>query len=78
MKVITADEEEEDGEGDEEPRAGPGVLHQVYRTEASLRQVSEQLVVDSLHLQVRLQTETVSEQVEDGLHACGLVVTDIS
>ena len=28
MKVITADEEEEDGEGDEEPRAGPGVVHQ--------------------------------------------------
>ena len=28
MKVIAADDQYDDGEDDEEPRAGPGVLHQ--------------------------------------------------
>ena len=28
MKVIAADDEKDDGEDDEEARAGPGVLHQ--------------------------------------------------
>ena len=28
MKVIAADDEDDDGEDNEEPRAGPGILHQ--------------------------------------------------
>ena len=28
MKVIAADDEDDDGQDNEEPRAGPGVLHQ--------------------------------------------------